>query len=274
MQKIILLLLILMTTLLNAGDSQSKIDSEHNADWSLANEENKAVIDHDKFQDILDEYLVTDDEDDINLFDYDRVTDEDKAKLDLYLSELAALDPSTYNSNEQLAYWINLYNALTVQLILDRDPTFSILTAGKGILPNGPWDDKVVAVNGKKLTLNNIEHDILRPLWQDHRIHFAVNCASVGCPNLQDSVFTSDNVGDLLDEGAIDYLGHPRGLEFRKGKLYLSKIFSWYKEDFGETDQQMLEVLSQYLDEDLADKVANYQGKIKYHYDWSLNKVK
>ena len=272
MKRILLLTLILMATLLNSNLTQAK--SFKAEEWLQSDDDSTATIDHSGFQVILDEYLVTDHQDGINLFRYDAVEGQHKTVLENYIQSMSALDPQAYNQAEQMAYWINLYNALTVNLIIDRDPSYSILTAGKGLLPNGPWDEKLIVINDTALTLNNIEHDILRPQWQDHRIHFAVNCASLGCPDLQATVFTAENVDDMLDEGAVAFLTHPRGLEFKKGKLYLSKIFSWYEEDFGEAKAEVLETLSEYLPDDLADVVSNYDGKIKYQYDWSLNKAR
>lgn len=103
-----------------------------------------------------------------------------KQQLKRYIQQMASLDPRDYKKQEQFAYWVNLYNALTVQLVLDNYPTSSIKKLGKGFFSFGPWDDDIIRVAGKKLTLNDIEHRILRPIWRDKRIHYVVNCASLG----------------------------------------------------------------------------------------------
>lgn len=126
------------------------------------------------------------------LFRYAEVTKEDKTLLNDYLDQLSKLDPREFNRQEQYAYWVNLYNALTVKLILDNYPVASITKLG-GLFSFGPWDEKVFTVAGQTLTLNDIEHRILRPIWKDPRTHYAVNCASLGCPNLQSQAFTAQN---------------------------------------------------------------------------------
>lgn len=239
--------------------------------WQPVAQTNKESIDHRDWQRLLQEYVHTD-ATGINLFDYKSVSHLNSALLDSYLIEMQTLDPRTYSPAEQKAYWINLYNALTVKLILDNYPVESITKLGKGFFKFGPWDDPVAEIAGKTLTLNDIEHRILRPIWQDPRIHFAVNCASIGCPNLQATTFTAANTEALLDEAALDYLSHDRGVSFdASGKLQLSSIFDWYAEDFGNNQNEVLTKLSEYTPVELAGKLATYEGKIRYDYDWRLN---
>ena len=157
-----------------------------------------------------------------------------------YIEQLAGIDPRAYRRIEQKAYWINLYNALTVKLIVDHYPVGSITTLGKTLGAFGPWDDHLITLAGQTLSLNDIEHRILRPLWKDPRIHFAVNCASYGCPDLQDIAFTAENIETLLNKAATDYLSHPRGAHFDGDELVLSSIFDWYAEDFGANQQEVL----------------------------------
>ena len=142
---------------------------------------------------------------------------------------------SSLNRGEQLAYWINFYNALTVQVILDHYPTDSILDIkiSPGFFSIGPWDKKLVTVEGEELSLNDMEHRILRPIWRDPRIHYGVNCASIGCPNLLTTAYTADNVDGLLTENAVAYVNHPRGASLQNGALTVSSIYDWFEEDFG-----------------------------------------
>jgi len=239
--------------------------------WQVSNENNAAVIDHSGWQDILDEYLISDDPSGINFFDYQVLQEEGSEDLAAYLAQMTSLDPRDYNRAEQFAYWVNLYNALTVRVIIDHYPVESITQISEQALAFGPWDDVVSEVAGQPVTLNDIEHRILRPIWLDHRIHFAVNCASIGCPNIQIDAFTSVNTDALLDSAARDYLQHPRALQITENGLLLSSIFDWYKGDFGENQTEVLATLSLYLTDEQRTQVQASSQQIRYDYDWSLN---
>lgn len=238
---------------------------------SINNELSSHRVDHSGWQAVLDEYLDSDEED-VNLFAYADLKDEGTGELQRYLNELAAIDPRDLNADEQLAFWINLYNAATVKVIVDSYPVETIRELGDGVLP-GPWNEQVVEIAGLSLSLNDIEHRILRPVFEDERIHFGVNCASISCPDLMPQAFTGDNVDNLLDIAATAYLSHPRGLRFDGDTLVLSSIFSWYGSDFGASEVEVLEVLAGYLDGELADALENHTGPVRYEYDWSLNEL-
>ena len=113
-----------------------------------------------------------------------------------------------------MPYWINLYNAFTVHLILEHYPQDSIVDIRYGFFDFGPWDEKLLQIEDEEVSLNDIEHRILRPIWKDPRLHYALNCASLGCPNLQPESFYPGNVESLLNSRARDYINHPRGLRF------------------------------------------------------------
>jgi hypothetical protein len=227
-------------------------------------------ISHDRWQQLLDRYVRPGD-DQINRFAYHKVTAADRRLLQDYLQTLSELDPRGYPDAEQMAYWINLYNALTVQVVLAYPNKNSILRMGKGFFRIGPWDDRLITVVGERLTLNDIEHRILRPIWQDRRIHFAVNCASLGCPNLSRQVFTGANLETMLSATEHDYINHPRGVSFNAaGELVLSSLFDWYVDDFAEDRLQLLRYLSEQHSGE-AERLSNYQDRIRYDYDWSLN---
>jgi hypothetical protein len=135
----------------------------------------------------------------------------------------------------------------------------------------GPWDDEQTTIEGFSVTLNDIEHRILRPIWRDYRIHYAVNCASISCPNLSARAYTANNTQTMFAEAERNYLQHPRGLTFtQSGKLKLSSIFDWYQEDFGTSEKELVNYLAQ-IRSDLSSQLRNYSGSIEYHYDWSLN---
>ena len=240
--------------------------------WDASDENNPATIDHRAWQDILGGYLKTDHPSGIHRFDYAalKANAEDRQKLDAYLKSLAGLDPRTYAKAEQMAYWINLYNALTVFVIVPRYPVESIKDIKSGLIDLGPWNLELIPVQGERLTLNNIEHGILRPIWRDPRIHYAVNCASLGCPNLAPEAYRSDNLERLLEQGAQSYINHPRGVQAGDGKLLVSSIYDWYKADFGGTNAGVLAHLAQYARPELAEALAGHD-RFDHGYDWRLN---
>ena len=227
-------------------------------------------IEHTPWQAFLDRYLVTT-EDGRTLVRYGAVSAEDRGALHRYLQSLAAIDPGTFDRDEQYAYWINLYNALTVEVVLRNPEKDTIKRMGKGLFSTGPWDDVLITIGGRPLTLDDIEHRILRPTWKDRRVHFAVNCASVSCPNLAQEAYTSANLDRLLDAGERAYLSHPRALEFQAdGTLQLSSILDWYRKDFAADEPDLLRYLARFRP-DLADRLLGFDGRIRYVYDWSLN---
>ncbi|MFT7371368.1 MAG: hypothetical protein ACI9T9_000043 [Oleiphilaceae bacterium] len=246
-------------------------------DWLSSKETNMAVIDHQLWQTLLDKYLISNDPSGVNLFHYKKVSSKDKVTLEKYLTSLQTKDPRAYNKGVQKAYWINLYNALTVQLILDNYPVKSITKLGKKFFSFGPWDDDAAVVSGSALSLNDIEHKILRPIFKDPRIHYAVNCASYSCPNLSDKAYTVANTDRLLTNGAHDYINHHRAVKINGNELLLSSIYDWYLVDFGDSSVSLLKHLKNYAKDELKKKLITFDvnmGDINYHYDWQLNDVK
>jgi hypothetical protein len=209
----------------------------------------------------------------INLMRYQTVGPEDQKLLKDYLRAFQAIAISNYNRNEQKAFWINLYNAATVELVISRFPIASIrdINISPGLFVRGPWGAKLLTVEGEKLSLDDIEHRILRSIWKDNRIHYALNCASLGCPNLQPAAYTSDNVETLLEKGAREFINHPRGVSLQKGKLVVSSIYIWFQEDFGRDAEELMEHWQKYAAPALADGLEKYQGGLAHDYDWRLN---
>ncbi len=244
------------------------------AGWDVSDETSTATIDHSPWQEILDSYVDADDSG-VNLFDYAAIlaSAADTAKLDDYLELLQGLDPSDYSRAEQMAYWINLYNATTVQVVLSEYPVDTIRDIHEGVVPNtGPWGDVHANVNGQDLSLDDIEHGILRPLWRDKRIHYAVNCAAYSCPHLLATAFTAANTETLLEDGARDYVNNARGVDFVDDDfIVISSLYQWYAEDFGNTEESVVEHLVDYADADLAARLEGFKGSIDYEYDWRLN---
>ena len=207
----------------------------------------------------------------VNLVNYAGVQPADRQALKGYIASLEAAQPSAMNRDAAMAYWINLYNAKTVDIILDNYPVGSIRDIGGGIFSRGPWDDKVVTVEGRSLSLNDIEHGILRPIWGDPRIHYAVNCASIGCPNLMTQPFNSGNLAGMLDQAARSYVNHPRGATVQDGRLVVSSIYDWYKVDFGNSDAGVIDHLRQYASGPLAAALGGVSSIYYDRYDWNLN---
>jgi len=237
--------------------------------WQRFDPDSHTAVDHSAWQQFLDEY-VSSHADGINRVAYRQARSTDWPGLRRYLGAAADINPSTLNADEAMAFWINLYNALTVDVVLRHPGKTSIKQMGRGLLSFGPWDDEVVTVADTPLTLNDIEQRILRPIWQDHRVHYAVNCASIGCPNLSRTAFTGINLQEQLTTAEAAYLAHPRGVSFdAKGRLQLSSIFDWYKEDFGADRQALLNYLAQHHDQ--PERLRTYRGRIRYDYDWQLN---
>ena len=242
--------------------------------WDVSDEASVEQLDHGPWQEILDGYVATDGEG-VNLFDYEglQANAGDAAKLNAYLEYLQGLDPRDYSRAEQMAYWINFYNALTVKVVLDEYPVETIRDIHEGVVPyTGPWDDVHARVTGEDLTLNHMEHGILRPLWREERIHYAVNCAAYGCPHLIDTAFTADNTEELLDAGARAYVNNFRGVDVvDEDFIVISSIYDWYAEDFGDTEESIMEHLRQHAEDELATFLEGFEGAIEYDYDWGLN---
>ena len=243
--------------------------------WAEHDDTNPATIDHGAWQEILDGYLHTDDPSGVHLFDYGglEANRTDRERLQGYLTQLASVDPRRYSRDEQMAYWINFYNALTVETVVEAYPVDSIRSIHEGIVPlSGPWGDERATVAGQRLTLDNMEHDILRALWRDPRIHYAVNCASLGCPNLAPQVFTAARLEEMLEVTARAYINHPRGVTLRDdSSAVLSSIYTWFQEDFGGSEAGVVEHLVRYAEPELRERLQRFRGGFDFEYDWSLN---
>ncbi len=240
--------------------------------WEAHNPESSERVDHEAFGRFLDSYLITDDPSGVNLIPYGEVTEEDRQLLVSYVDKLESIEVSQLSRPVQFAYWVNLYNAFTLELVLEHYPVDSIrdIKLG-GLFSSGPWNAGLLEIEAEEVSLNDIEHRILRPIWKDERIHYAVNCASMGCPNLQPEPFTAENSEELLERGARNYINHPRGAHFEEHQLVVSSIYDWYQEDFGGTVEGVINHLLEYAEADPATGLAAHEGGLKDTYDWSLN---
>jgi hypothetical protein len=217
-------------------------------------------------------------EDGVARVDYRRFKSEAHADLKSYVRALEAVDVAGLDRPEQFAFWANLYNAKTIDIVLDAYPVASIkdIRLGGGVvaaITGGPWKAKVTTVAGQKLSLDDIEHAILRPIFADSRVHYAVNCASIGCPDLGPEAFVGARLDAQLDAAARTFVNHPRGVRFDGKRLIVSSIYSWFQDDFGGSEQSVIAHLKTHARDDLVPKLANAQKIDDYAYDWSLNDV-
>lgn len=225
---------------------------------------------HDPWDQLLSTYVIEGD-DGVNRFDYGglKANEADRDALSDYLSQFETLDMDTLAPDEQFAAWSNIYNALTVQYIVGRYPTRSI-RAGSF---SGPWKRVKTMVDGERVSLDEIEHEILRPMG-DARVHYAVNCASYSCPNLLTFAWKAETLDSDLDAAAAAYINHPRGVQVRdRGGLLVSEIYKWFRKDFGGSEAAVIEHFLAYAEPALADEIRANADIKRYAYDWSLNDV-
>lgn len=242
--------------------------------WNDFEDESGISINHASWQEILDEYLNDEHSSGINRFDYERVSDEDHSKLEAYLVYLQRFDPRQFNRDEAKAYWINLYNAGVVELVIDANKSESfdsIRELRSGMFSAGPWKREAFVVNLQSMTLDDVQHGVIRPLWQDHRTHYVLTKASLGGANLPKTALTRDNIEQLLQIAEKEYLSHPRAVRVDNDQIILSSLFSWYADDFAEDNAMFLEYLRSNVPVNLVTPLS-VAGDTRFEYDWGLNK--
>lgn len=214
------------------------------------------TFNHNKFNELLQKHVTPN-----GVVNYDSFKKEEK-KLDSYLGMLKDTKPtSNWSSKKKLAYYINIYNASTIKLILSNYPLKSIMDIPKA------WDLPVVKIGDEVFTLNHIENNIIRPTFKEPRIHFAVNCAAVSCPKLSNQAFSESNINTLLQLNTERFLNDSNIGMLQKGKkVELSQIFEWYAVDFG-GKENLLKWISNNSKMDLTN--SKFKGFIPYN--WELN---
>ena len=214
---------------------------------------NAQKIDHSLWTSFLQKYVTTNGN--VNY----KAIKTNEAKLNTYLNQFVKIAPQeSWSKNETLAYWINAYNAFTIKLIIDNYPIKSI----KDI--KNPWDKKFIPINGKMVSLNYIEHDMLRKM-NEPRIHFAINCASVSCPKLLNKAYLPETLDSQLDVATKTFINSENN-SIKQDKLALSKIFKWFAEDFKKKGS-LIDFLNNY-----SKTKINSNPKIVYFvYNWDLN---
>ncbi len=195
-----------------------------------------------------------------------------------YLDRLDAFDPSALSRTEQLAFWINAYNAYTIALIVAHDERVSIRNINRtlGLSLKGPWRERVVRVGGKRYSLDDVEHRIIRPIFREPRVHFALVCAALGCPPLRSEAYRGDLLDAQLDDQARHFLlmtPMSNRVDASARRVVLSPIFDWFKEDFGGSPDAIGRFVARYFPPG-SERSLLESGRFVLtfsEYDWRLN---
>lgn len=214
---------------------------------------------HSQWNDLLKTYVSN------GGINYSALKKKSSTDLDAYIEKMSATDPSQMSKDEQLAYYLNVYNANVVKGIVDVMPTRSVrrhknfFKKSRLILGGGP-------LAKKKISLDDLEHKVIRPTFKDARVHFALVCAARGCPSLPNHAFTSKKLDHCLDHLAASFLNSDKGVCIKGKSVWLSSILDWYKEDFGGSKEDVLSFVGKYR------KSLPPSPKVRYlTYNWALN---
>lgn len=238
--------------------------------WAPGQQLSMDQIDHSVYNDLLKRYV---DQDGYVNYTAWKNSPSDRQALQKYLSHLSQASTSMQASREsQLAFWINAYNAVTLEGILQVYPTDSIRNHTAKIGGYNIWDDLPLLVGSRAYSLNDIEHKVLRKMGEP-RIHFAIVCASVGCPRLLNVAYTPESVSQQLAMNTRDFFSRPQNFMVDKsGTMHVSSILDWFGDDFGSNQAKRFSYLQPYLPQEAQQHAVNPQVRVKFQkYDWSLN---
>jgi len=234
------------------------------------------VVDHGAWHRLLDQY-VRPSVDGLNRVDYAGLRAE-KVAIAAYVSQLEKTPVERLDRPEQFAFWCNLYNAVTVRVVVEHYPIASIrdIRLGGTLMASvmgGPWKAKLAKVGDIALSLDDIEHTILRGDFKDPRLHYAINCGSIGCPNLRVRPFTGAALEHDLEEAAHDFVNSGRGMTLEGDRIVLSGIFKWYRRDFGGDEAHVLRHIARYAEAERRAAIESGFRVTRYDYDWRLNGI-
>jgi hypothetical protein len=240
----------------NFAEAQSLKKTSRDSDWDL----------------ILQRYIIKKNPDGVNLFNYAALSKsvDDLELLNNYLTSLEGMDPNLMLKNDAIAYYANLYNAVTVKLVTQNYKIKSIRKLGP--LNSGPWKRKIIKLNTELVSLDDIEHKILRSKYKSPYIHYMLNCASMSCPNLQVTPWKGDSLEVDQLAAATEYINSSRAVTLKKNALQLSSIYKWFKEDF-ENEGGVLDHILKHANKDLKNAIEKGVKIKSYNYDWTLNDV-
>ena len=220
-------------------------------------------VDHSLYAGLLEKYVKD------GVVNYQGFKNEETV-LDKYLKVLEEVDSKILSRNEQFAFYVNAYNAWTIKLILSGYPGIKSIK-DLGSLFKSPWKKKICRIDGGIITLDDIEHNILRPRFKDPRVHFAINCAAKSCPPLRSEPYRGGELDQQLDEMTRAFINDLKSNRLEGHTLYVSSILKWFKEDF---DKDIVGFFLKYAKEDLKEQLEVNKEKIRVKYldyDWSLN---
>ena len=223
----------------------------------------KATVDHSLYGELLNKYVKN------GVVDYQGFKN-DEPLLDQYLETLENIEVNSLSRDEQFAFYVNAYNAWTIKLILGAYPGIKSIK-DLGNIFKSPWEKEIVRINGRVLTLDDIEHEILRPQFNDPRVHFAVNCASKSCPPLISEPYRGSTLNRQLDNAAQAFINDPKSNYLKGNELYVSRIFKWFAEDFNDDP---VGFFLKYAEGDFKKELLAQKDTVKIvylSYDWSLN---
>lgn len=263
-----LLLLALLTSAgmsaLAAPPHQSRLVRH----WSAHDNNSSATIDHSAFADFLDKYLVVRD-DAPNLIRYQKVSQADHKRLVGYIQRLATIPLAQYNRKVQLAYWLNLYNAALLNLILDHYPVDSIRKINWG--QAGIWEIPAVQVDGYRLSLATIRYDILQPIWHQSLVYYGLSSAALGGPGLPAQPYSANGIEQQLRANARKFINSDQGLRINDDKLIVSSFFERYRNAFGRSDTALISQLREHAAPALSARLDVFNTISEFTYDWHLN---
>lgn len=230
--------------------------------WETFNPLSTKTIDHQTWQHILDKYARKN-EYGIVLINYQHFDKKDHTRLNDYLWRMRQVNILEYNRAQQLAYWINLYNALIFKQVLHHYPISSTHTIDKY--------KPIIKIRGKAISLNDITNRIIRPIWNDPRILYTLHQACIGSPNLLVTAFNGHNNHELLNQAAHEFVNSLRAVHIIDGKLVTSKLYEWFREDFGDTDIEIIAHIKEFADPDLAHQLDGIDKISATTFNWHIN---
>lgn len=277
--KLFLLLLFLPAIILFSGCVADSVQPSSTAASPVVSSTATIPLTYDDYAKILTQYV-----NEQGLVNYESLQ-ANRQPLDRFTTALAQVAPSTYDAwdkHEKMAFWINAYNAFTLQSIIDQKPLKASIRDISGV-----WNRRKFAIAGQSKTLDNIEHDILRKEFKDPRIHMTLVCAAKSCPPLRQEPYVATKLLKQLDDQSHRFLASPHGLKIdpTAGKVYLSRIFDWYGDDWktqygientfagNAKEQSVLHFISSYISPTDVPHLKAGKSQIQYlDYDWALNR--
>lgn len=253
----------------------SQTDYNPFALWTVHQDFSEKKISHETWQHFLDNYVVSDEED-IHLVNYPKLKKDGLKILKQYLHEMSEVPIQKYNQEEQIAFWINLYNAAVVTMIGEcyQKQAEKNISISPGFFKTSLWKKAFINVMKNKLSLHDIEEKLIPRVFHDFRIYYALNNGSIGAPNLLKQAYQGETLNAALDNAAMRYINSHRGAQVIEGKLVVSKLFLWHAESFGRSPQNIIQHLKQFAKEPLKSQLKHINTIDHYYYNWHINITK